>query len=789
MTRNLTYSITLLLLVTLSLGLGACGGGGGSSSGSASSGAPKGLSYGSLPISLLLGGPIDPLIPQVGGGAVTDWSVTPSLPAGLSLNSTSGVITGTPTTLSPSQIYTVKATNTQGQTSTELELAVVSPATAVYVSCGDGTVASFSLDARTGQTFPHGWGQNPSVFATAETVSVLPSGKALYAPLLGDAVNNSALLTYSIGNDGRLEAIETTTIGPGIHDLAVGPEGEVVYLTSSKLGLLSSYGVDPATGLLTLAGSLSVGVDPVTVVVAPSRTAAFTANKSSASITTIPLDSSTGMPLGTTLDFSLNGGEPSALATDPEGRLLLATLENFDLLVALVVDQATGSLTVVGTTATGPAPVAVTVAPGGKHVLVINGGDASLSSFALDPTTGTLTPQGSPLTLGGDPRSIVLDPSGSFAFITDRASSELILVDRSKPSAPEILGRRRTRATPLGIDLGTGGRPTRPRTRNLYAVNIASASINSFAVAPDDGDLTELSAPLLVDAQPSALSMDPFGRFAWVSSVATDSVQPLQIDAGSGDLSITASPTPCDADPSGIDVDPGGHLLFVVSPVTDRITSYAIDSASGELSLAAIHATGTDPGAVSVDPTGQFVVTANRDSGDLTILHYDQTGSFVSQLTGAAASSNVTHLSWSRDGSHLYATAKEQNRVDVYFLDPQVGLTLVGEGSAPDAPRAFLVHPTLDRAYAALAQPGDGGLGVYSLDDQGIPTYQTTRTGVGLTPVALAIDPAGGFLFSANLNGDDIARFTLNAKGGPTFAELTPAGDGPLILGLREVVQ
>ena len=62
--------------------------------------------------------------PTTTGGTVTTWSVSPSLPAGLSLASSDGAISGTPTAVSSSATYTITGTNTGGSTSTTVTIQV-----------------------------------------------------------------------------------------------------------------------------------------------------------------------------------------------------------------------------------------------------------------------------------------------------------------------------------------------------------------------------------------------------------------------------------------------------------------------------------------------------------------------------------------------------------------------------------------------------------------------------------------------------------------------------------------
>jgi hypothetical protein len=67
--------------------------------------------------------PIVPLNPTVNGN-VTSYSVTPSLPPGLTLNTTTGVISGTPTQLSTATNYTITASNSSGSTTFIISIAV-----------------------------------------------------------------------------------------------------------------------------------------------------------------------------------------------------------------------------------------------------------------------------------------------------------------------------------------------------------------------------------------------------------------------------------------------------------------------------------------------------------------------------------------------------------------------------------------------------------------------------------------------------------------------------------------
>jgi hypothetical protein len=103
---------------------------------------PSALSYGT--ISPLLVGKATSLTPTVSGGTVSAYAVNPALPAGLALSASSGIISGTPTTVTPKATYTVTASNAKGSTSAAVNLEVDSgPTVALTVTTNPSTGLSF----------------------------------------------------------------------------------------------------------------------------------------------------------------------------------------------------------------------------------------------------------------------------------------------------------------------------------------------------------------------------------------------------------------------------------------------------------------------------------------------------------------------------------------------------------------------------------------------------------------------------------------------------------------------
>jgi uncharacterized delta-60 repeat protein len=85
---------------------------------------PVGLTYSTNPAVYTKGSAITANTPSSSGGAVVSYSINPALPSGLNFNTTTGVITGTPTVVSGQTNYTVMAMNSGGSTTVQVTITI-----------------------------------------------------------------------------------------------------------------------------------------------------------------------------------------------------------------------------------------------------------------------------------------------------------------------------------------------------------------------------------------------------------------------------------------------------------------------------------------------------------------------------------------------------------------------------------------------------------------------------------------------------------------------------------------
>jgi hypothetical protein len=102
--------------------------------------APSQLVYPQTTIYATPGISITPLTPSV-SGTVKSYSSSPSLPAGLTLDQTTGTISGTPTVAAPKTTYTISASNSGGSATAQLTITVAAAPT-VLLELGHGAAVS-----------------------------------------------------------------------------------------------------------------------------------------------------------------------------------------------------------------------------------------------------------------------------------------------------------------------------------------------------------------------------------------------------------------------------------------------------------------------------------------------------------------------------------------------------------------------------------------------------------------------------------------------------------------------
>lgn len=269
------------------------------------------ISYSTSTINGVVSTAITSLTPSNSGGMVDTWTVSPALPSGLRINSTTGVISGTPTATSASASYTVTGTNGTGNSTATVTVVVTSAAATVPNAPTIGTAtATGATTATVTYTAPGSDGGATITTYTATSspgsitgsVSQATSGTISIAGLTaGTTYTFTVVATNSVGNSSpsaASNAITTTSsstsgLVPTFSSVTTASTGFTVTVTNYSSSYTWSVTVTtPATvnlsssGLITVTGLSGQGT-PATVTVTTSRTG-YTSQSASISGTTNP---------------------------------------------------------------------------------------------------------------------------------------------------------------------------------------------------------------------------------------------------------------------------------------------------------------------------------------------------------------------------------------------------------------------------------------------------------------------------------------------------------------------
>ncbi|MDY6983456.1 MAG: YncE family protein, partial [Pseudomonadota bacterium] len=362
-----------------------------------------------------------------------------------------------------------------------------------------------------------------SAVTTFGGVGTGPAGVALrgdQAFMYVVGTSNDSLHVVDTRTNAVVQSITTGLNGP--RDPAVNADGKRLYVPNNggDVNSVSVFTIDTLSGQLTAAGTITVGLDPRSVVFSPDGARAYVVNQdnsgggagsvsvidvaTSAVTTTIAtggqLFDSAISPDGSrvyvtnvtgqvfAIDTATNTvvatiavtNNPRGVAVNGDGTKLYVTQLNTHSIA--VVDVATD--TIVDTTAAGQSPHDFTLSPAGGFAYVASQNDDSIVNFTVAAGTGLLTANGS-IGAGDSPSNIMICQRGDAllasgnTFVAHTGGALGCTGSSAEFTGGTLLvnGANQTFATPISVGTGGGTIDTNGNDATISSVISGSAAL------------------------------------------------------------------------------------------------------------------------------------------------------------------------------------------------------------------------------------------------------------------------------------------------------------------------
>jgi 6-phosphogluconolactonase (cycloisomerase 2 family) len=325
-----------------------------------------------------------------------------------------------------------------------------------------------------------------------------------------------------------------------------------------------------------------------------------------------------------------------------------------------------------------PMVMTIVAAPAGNFLYVLGRQPDQISTFAIDPNQGGLTPVNAPVATGVGPGNMVMSPNGAFLFLYDVQTSTQNVQTFTVDSASGTLTPASTVQLPnmdctATLCPGGGDFAIRSDGKYLYVLTFDgvknTTSITPYAIDAATGALTTGGTAITfpTNAAGTTLSIDPLGRFLYVAKAVSPDGTPdgtsqsatvvsYILDPATGALSPGSSTVVANG-ASSLAPDPTGKYLYVLysgcCAFYSNVLALTVDPSSGALSQvgAAVPLVGSWPQGATCDPSGAFLFLGNLSAP----IYYTagQSWSDLSSYTITTSGANGGAVSLSGQGAQF----------------------------------------------------------------------------------------------------------------------------------------
>lgn len=434
---------------------------------------------------------------------------------------------------------------------------------------------------------------------------------------------------------------------------------------------------------------------------------------------------------------------------------------------------------------TGGQPYGVTVHPSGKFVYVTSQSTNTIWGYRINEENGKLTslPHSPFDAYSARPLSITFNSAGTFAYSVNVASNSItqFSVDTNTGSL-DFIDLVRTRFQPFYMVLQES-EPVDVAPHFTYITRSEQGKFRLHRTGADDVKTkkNKTQNKKSTDQLPLSAVVEPRGRFVYMAHDAGDKsdksgIAAYRVDPVSGDL----SPLPnhilsLGFVPTHMAMNVSAPLLYAVNSSINRLGVYTMDPENGALGPVRLPfpSTGTGPVAIALDPVGRFSFVANSGSGSVSVFtHVRMHEPAMNPInrTGSAFSvgDNPVALAVDPSGKYLVVANKDSNNLSVFTINYHKGNLEAVKGSpyaSGKAPVSVTMHQNGQLVYVLNA--GSGTISSYRIDKlTGQLTAMKNIVKAGKQPESISMDPEGRFAYVRNKGLNVFRKYSVDVVSG-----------------------
>jgi 6-phosphogluconolactonase (cycloisomerase 2 family) len=362
-------------------------------------------------------------------------------------------------------------------------------------------------------------------------------------------------------------------------------------------------------------------------------------------------------------------------------------------------------------------------------VVVPSQGSAVVQSFSLDLGNGHIAVinnvNGPPTP--GIPTSVVLDPTGSYAYVIVQQNAVLnpsstgVAAYTIEPDGKLSNISITPVANPVGMVMDSKG-------KFLFVASGSNGTVTVFSIG-SNGGLTQVGEPTPLPSQPGGLppSAAALGitatvypiQFAYCSGGAPPTAENLYVAdnvnyfllnysvSSSGSLTLVPfnsaqAGIPTGTNPAGVAVDPCNRFVYVSNAQPNTVSAYTIchtvsiqnSCPNANYSLQAVTGspfpTGDVPGPLIVDPYGKYLYVLDTGSNQISGFQISPATGSLTPFSGAPTSTNLspTAIAIRSDDTWMFVSNLNSANISQYAIAPGTGAL------NPQAPTSTFNYPS-----------------------------------------------------------------------------------------------